>query len=67
VNTATKTSFELFKLTAKNGHFYVIRDLMKIGASVKIKKNKHVWAPFITAAENGHLKVVQLLLNQVAN
>jgi hypothetical protein len=38
VNTATKTSLELFKLTAKNGHIDVIRDLMKTGASVKEKK-----------------------------
>jgi len=38
VNTATKTSLELFKLTAKNDHFDVIHDLIKIGASVTIKK-----------------------------
>jgi len=44
----------LLKLTAKNGHFDVIRDLMKSGANVEINLKKHIWTPFVITAENGH-------------
>ena len=42
MNTATKSSSKLLKLTAKNSQFAVIRDLMKSGANVEVNKKTYL-------------------------
>ena len=59
----TKCS-ELLKEAAEKNHVDIVRELLKIGASVKVSK-KHGRAPFIITAQNGHMEVLRVLLNNV--
>jgi ankyrin repeat protein len=66
VVVAIKKYSELPKAAAEKGHVDVVRELLEIGASLKISK-KYSRKPFIMAAENGNMEVLRLLQNHVDN
>jgi hypothetical protein len=57
---------QLLKAIAEKRNVDVVCELWEIGAVVEIFQ-KHGCAYFIIAAENGHMEVMFVLLNNVAN
>ena len=67
INNLDEEGLSLLHWNAKEGNTETIQTLLKKGADIEIKDRENGSTPLLWACQNGHLNVVKILLQNVAN
>ena len=67
INNLDEDGFSLLHLNAKEGNAENVKKLIDRGANIEIKDKQHTSSPLLWALQNGHSKVVDILLQSGAD
>ena len=67
INNLNEEGKSLLHLNAKDGNAEFFQNLIEDGADIEMKDRKHGSTPLLYACQNGHIKIVKILLRKGAN